>query len=93
MTTHAIATLTISSPDKLAAYRERVGAALARHGGALVQAAPDLQMLEGDEGPPDITAILSFPDRAAAQAWIADPELSEVHALRRSAGRSRILLL
>jgi len=36
---------------------------------------------------------LSFPDKSAAQAWINDPDLADLHDLRRSAGHTEILLL
>ncbi|MCK0122530.1 hypothetical protein MWU61_18395, partial [Loktanella sp. F6476L] len=35
----------------------------------------------------------SIPDKDAAIAWSTDPELADVHALRRGAGASDILLL
>jgi uncharacterized protein (DUF1330 family) len=38
-------------------------------------------------------ALLSFPDAEAAKAWISDPELAPVHALRNQAGRSVVKLL
>ncbi|MBY5932222.1 DUF1330 domain-containing protein [Tateyamaria omphalii] len=93
MTTHAVAMLRITNPDSLAQYREKAGVALARHGGEIVQAAPDISALEGAPVVPDIMAIIRFPDRAAAEAWIADPELQAVHDLRRAAGGSDILLM
>ena len=93
MTTHAVVMMRITNPDSLTAYREQAGAALARHGGAVVQAAPDLMVLEGTPILPDVMAVISFPDRGAAEAWIGDPELAEVHALRRGAGASDIILL
>lgn len=93
MTTHAIAMLRITNPDSLTAYREQAAAALARHGGEVVQASPAPQILEGNPTLPDMMALLRFPDRAAAEAWKADPDLAEVHALRAGAGTSDILLL
>jgi uncharacterized protein (DUF1330 family) len=90
---YAYAKLTITNPSSMDAYREQAGAALARHGGAVVAASKDLEALDGQPDAGDISAILSFPDREAAFAWINDPELTEVHALRRNAGQSDILLL
>ncbi len=90
---YAIARLTVTNPDSLAAYRDKAGAALARHGGAVAAASKDMEILEGKPDLPDITAILTFPDRAAAQAWINDPDLKDIHALRRGAGGSDIYLL
>lgn len=90
---YAYAKLTISDPKALDAYRGVADAALARHGGKVETATADLTTLDGNPDIPNVAALLSFPDKAAAFAWANDPELSEVHALRRSAGASDIVLL
>lgn len=90
---YAYAKLTITNPDALARYRDLAGPALARHGGKVEAATAELTALDGSPEIPDTAALLSFPDKAAAQAWIDDPELADTHALRRSAGGSDIVLL
>ena len=93
MTTYAIATLRVKNPEKLAAYREKASDALARHGGSVVQASTDLSLIEGAGPLPDGVAVLSFPDRDAAHAWINDPELAATHALRTEGADTQIALL
>lgn len=93
MTTHAVVMLRITNPDSLAQYRDKAADALARHGGEVVQASPELKILEGAPILPDALAIVRFPDRTAAQAWIEDPDLQGVHALRTGAGTSDIILM
>ncbi|WP_299625564.1 DUF1330 domain-containing protein [uncultured Tateyamaria sp.] len=93
MTTHAVVLLKVSNPETLALYREKAAEALARHGGSVVQASPEPSVLEGTAPTPDMMALLQFPDRAAAQAWKADPDLQDIHALRMGIGASDILLL
>ena len=90
---YAIVELTITNPDSLAAYREKAGEALGRYGGTVVQAAKELTVLEGTPEVPNMIALLSFPDRDSALGWANDPDLAEVHALRRGAGKSDIVLL
>lgn len=90
---YAFARLTVTDPQALAAYREKAGAALARHGGKVEQATKDFEILDGAPEVPQTAALLSFPDREAALAWANDPDLVETHALRRSAGGSDILLM
>lgn len=90
---YAVFKATITDPAALAAYRDRAGAALARHGGKVEQATPAASALDGAPEVPDVVAILSFPDAGAARAWINDQDLADLHALRRSAGPSEILLL
>lgn len=90
---YAYAKLTVTNPDALAQYREVAADALAKHGGKVESAAAECTVLDGAPDVPDIAALLSFPDKAAATAWASDPELADVHALRRSAGGSDILLI
>ena len=85
---YAYAKLTVSNPAALSEYREKAGAALARHGGKVEHATAETTALDGSPDLPDVAALLSFPDRAAAIAWINDETLTDVHALRRSAGAS-----
>jgi uncharacterized protein (DUF1330 family) len=49
-------------------------------------------VIEGTVAAPSVAVIVTFPDRDAAKAWINDPELSEVHALREGSGVSNIIL-
>ena len=90
---YAFANLTVSNPNALAQYRDVAGAALAKHGGKVEAASGAFTVLDGTPTEPSAAALLSFPDKEAAVAWATDPELADVHALRRSAGGSDILLL
>ena len=90
---YAFAELTVTDPKSLDAYRLKASEALARHGGKVEAASADSTALDGNPGIPDVAALLSFPNRAAAMAWIEDPDLADIHALRRSAGASDITLL
>ncbi|MEL6572631.1 MAG: DUF1330 domain-containing protein [Pseudomonadota bacterium] len=93
MTTYAIAHLTVTNPESLAAYRDKAGAALAKHGGAVVQASSDFKVLEGAPDLPTAIAVLSFPDQASAFAWKNDESLQDVHALRMNSGKTEIVCL
>lgn len=90
---YAYAKLTVTNPDALADYREKAGPALARHGGKVEQGSGTAMPIDGSPDVPDVAAILSFPDKDSALGWINDPELADIHALRRSAGGSDIILL
>ena len=93
MTAHAIVTLSIKDPDTLAAYREKAGAALAKYKAEPLDVSQEAQIIEGDVTAPDVTVILTFPDRDHALGWINDPELASTHALRQGAGTSNIILM
>ncbi|KJZ21260.1 DUF1330 domain-containing protein [Loktanella sp. S4079] len=90
---YAYASLTVTNPDKLSAYREKAGEALAKHGGKVEAATGSARAIDGAPAVPDVVALLSFPDAASAMSWINDPALADVHALRRSSGGSDIVLL
>ncbi|MEL6598431.1 MAG: DUF1330 domain-containing protein [Pseudomonadota bacterium] len=90
---YAYAQITVSNPEALAQYRDLAEGALAKHGGKVESAAREFTVLDGAPDMPNVAALLSFPDKDAAIAWSKDPDLAEVHALRRSAGASDILLI
>lgn len=90
---YAYAKLTVTDPAALDAYRAVAGEALARHGGKIETATAQMTVLDGTPDVPNVAALLSFPDKASATAWAEDPALSEIHALRRGAGASDIVLL
>ena len=90
---YAIAKMTVTNPEALTQYRDVAGAALEKHGGKVAAASGEFTALEGAPDMPNMAALLSFPDKEAAMNWINDPEIADVHALRRSGGVSDILLL
>lgn len=90
---YAYANIIVTEPASLNAYREKAGAALAKHGGRVVQAAPQQTVLEGARDETGIGAILEFGTAEGAHAWINDSTLADVHGLRRNAGSSTITLL
>ena len=90
---YALLYMKISTPSQLAAYREKAADALKKHGGHVLHATPESLVLEGPLSEPDLAGILAFPSKEAALAWHNDPALASLHALRRSAGESTIILL
>ncbi|NIZ63424.1 DUF1330 domain-containing protein [Sedimentitalea sp. CY04] len=90
---YAYANIIVTAPESLAAYKEKAADALSKHGGRVVQATPNQTVLEGSRGETGLGAILEFATADAAKAWINDPDLSDVHALRRGAGSSTITLM
>jgi uncharacterized protein (DUF1330 family) len=90
---YAVFKATVTHPEAFASYREQAAEALAKHGGKVEQATSNPSALDGDPTLADVVAILSFPDKDAAQAWINDPDLAALHDLRRSIGQTEMLLL
>lgn len=93
MTTYAVAYLTVRNPDSFAQYREKAGQALAKHGGRVAAASPAPLRLEGALDTPGSMALLAFDKAGAAEAWHADPDLADLHDLRRSGAEISIFVL
>jgi uncharacterized protein (DUF1330 family) len=85
--------LVLKDAEKMAAYRQKAGAALAKHGAKPLVSSPQQTVIEGQRDETGIGVILEFPTVDAAQAWISDPDLAATHALRRAAGDCAITLL
>lgn len=88
-----LAIMKIKDMEILQNYRQKAGEALAKHRGSIIAAGPLSTSIEGDAINADTAAIISFPDKEAAQSWISDPELAPVHALRNAAGKSSIMMI
>ncbi|MCV6584599.1 MAG: DUF1330 domain-containing protein [Marinibacterium sp.] len=82
-----------TDPETLQKYFAVGADAVARHGGTAIAGGPDARVLEDNGGGPPAKVLLSFPDAASADAWITDPDLADVHALRRKGARTTITLL
>lgn len=93
MTAYALVTISVTDTEKLAAYREIAGPAMAKHGVKPLAVSGEAQVIEGSDPAPNVTVILQFADRDAALGWINDPEIANVHKLRNEAGQSRIVLM
>lgn len=90
---YAIVQMRVDNPDKLAAYRETANVALSKHSGVVVAVSAKPPALEGEAPAPDMLGVLSFPDEAAARAWVNDAEHADIHALRGEIGACDIKLL
>ncbi len=63
------------------AYKSRVPALIARHGGEYLVRGGEHEVLEG-EWRPHRLVLFRFPDRAAIRAFMADPDYAPLKALR-----------
>lgn len=93
MTAYALVTVTVDDPTKFATYREAAGPAMAKHGVTPLAVSREAEIIEGNGTAPNVTVILQFENREAVRGWINDPEIAEVHRMRREAGSSRIILM
>ena len=93
MAHYVIAQVDIQDAEAWQRYAAVGGEAVAKHGGRLFAQSAEPVVLEDTGAGPGKAVILEFPDLDAAQAWMADPELAEVHGLRKAAAKTMILAL
>ncbi len=93
MTTYAVAHLTVRDPAKFDVYRQKAGEALAKHGGRVAAVSAQPRRLEGGLETPGAIALLAFDEPGAAETWHADPELAELHELRRAGADISIFVI
>lgn len=90
---YAIVQLTVTDPDTFASYASQAGPALKKWGAEPVAMTTDPTRLDGDGPLPGRVVLLSFPDKDAALGWINDPEIADIHALRRASGDISTILI
>ena len=84
--------LEVFDSAKLADYKARAAAVVARYGGRYVVLGGPAEILEGNWSP-TYPVMLEFTTREQARAWYASEEYRELKALRLSAVRSSAVLL
>ncbi|MGH1480672.1 MAG: DUF1330 domain-containing protein [Geminicoccales bacterium] len=92
MTHYAIVTLVVKDPAKLSEYQAVGGPAVAKHGGKAIAGGAKTQALQQPHGP-TMGVVLIFPSEGHISAWLEDPELAEVHALRNAAADVTVLAM
>lgn len=73
-------------------YVAAIPAFIARHGGRYVVQGAEPTVVEGDWAPERLV-ILEFPARENAEAFLADPEVQPVFAIRHRTTVSKLLLV
>lgn len=73
-------------------YVEAIPAHIARHGGRYIVRGEPPAVMEGDWAP-DRMVILEFPSRDAARAFLADPDIQGLFAIRHATTTSKLVLV
>ena len=92
MSAYVTVQLEVTDAEAFGAYRERAGAALAKHGAKILSAGSAEVMHDADTGTAPMV-LIEFPDADAAKGWLADPELQETHALRNRGAKATLTLM
>jgi uncharacterized protein (DUF1330 family) len=86
-----IATQRVKDWDLLAEYRKGAGPVVRRHGGELIGRSNTPECLHGEAT--DSVVVFRFPDRAAVDAWLADPDYQPLKRIRDQAVDMNLLLI
>ena len=95
MAAYAVGLYNIQDLSWLSAYRAKVPALLARHGGRYIARAvgSTWEVLEGTRPPITGVTILEFPSMGNARAWHNDSEYAPLIKLRQARSRLDLLLV
>ena len=91
MPVYAIAQNTVTDPDRMQEYLDRVGPTVPE-GVRMLASDEHPEVVEGD-GPAIRTVLLEFPDRDAFDAWYQSDEYQELAAIRMAAAPGTFILV
>lgn len=86
-----ISTQRVKDWDLLAEYRKGAGPIVRRHGGELLGRSNAPDTLHGEAV--DSVVVFRFPDRAAVDAWLADPDYQPLKQIRDRAAQMSLILI
>jgi len=81
----------IHDPEAYSRYPPQVWPLIEKHGGMVTHRIADFEVVEGDWCP-NRMLIVEFPDKAAAKAFIDDPEYQPLKELRLRTASSLMVL-
>lgn len=91
MPAYFVCTMTIQDPETYRRYTALTPAIVARHGGKFLTRGDLVTTHEGEKFDERLV-LLEFPDRAAAEAWYADPDYQDASKFRRASSKGRMIL-
>ena len=92
MTAYLIAMMDVHSGTGYEEYRDKVPAFIAKHGGRFIVRGGAADIVEGS-WPAGRIVVLEFPDYAAAQAFLDDPDYRPVAEIRHRTATSHLWLV
>jgi uncharacterized protein (DUF1330 family) len=92
MPAYVIASIEVTDPAGYEAYRRRVPATIAQHGGRYLARGGHVEPVEGDWHPRRLV-ILEFPSLAQARRWYDSDEYREARAIRLRCARGDVVFV
>ncbi len=93
MTHYVVVQLAPKDQETLEKYFKVGGAAVKKHRGYPIAGGAEKKVIEENGGGVPAHVLLAFPDAESVEAWMDDPELAEVHALRRAGAVTTMTML
>lgn len=89
MTVYLIADIKVTDDSWLPDYAATVHDIVARHGGRYLSRSGNIDTIEGEPLDTSVLAVVQFPNRAALDAFVDDPEYAPFAEARRGGSVSR----
>jgi uncharacterized protein (DUF1330 family) len=93
MTVYLIADIKVTDDGWIPDYAANVHKLVEKHGGRYLSRSGKVETLEGDEKDSTLIAILAFPDRAAIDDFVSDPEYAPYGLARRAGSVSNFIVI
>lgn len=93
MTCYSVLEVTPTDTDWIAGYLAPVGEIIEKHGGKYLARTASHERVEGEGDEVGLRVILEWPDRAAAKAFVTDPEYAPHLAARHAGSVSHHILI
>lgn len=93
MTAYLIADVTVTDDSWVPDYAAKVHDIVARHGGRYLSRSGNVDTLEGTPLGGTLVALIEFPSKEAARAFIADPDYAPFAEARKAGSRGNFHLL
>jgi uncharacterized protein (DUF1330 family) len=90
---YAVAQLDITDPAWVRAYVAEVTPMVERYGGRYLARTTNLEQLEGDGTPPQLSLLIEWPSREAALAFYESDDYRPHREARRAGARNQFLLV
>ncbi len=91
MSAYLVANYRITNPDGYSAYPPAVVPTIVAHGGEVMIADYDSEVIEGD--PASVTVVVKFADKEAARTWYNSAEYQEIIAYRTDNSEGSLLFV
>ena len=92
MTAYLVLDFSVRDLEGFRPYVAAIPAFIEKHGGRYIVRGAQPTVMEGDWSPERLV-VLEFPDRASAQAFLADPDCQDLFRIRHATTTSKLILV